>query len=62
MRKVPVKHVAEKIWCRLFDNLYDRSQFDWWWDAIEDATKAEVRACMIRIIETGIRNHLGRME
>jgi hypothetical protein len=41
---------AERIWKAIFDDLYDRGQFDWWWDGIEDETKKEIKEKIIGII------------
>lgn len=36
---------------KLFNNLYDRSGFDWWWDEIDDETKEEIIESLLKIMK-----------
>ena len=49
-KKSPKAKQAERIWKAIFADLYDRSQFDWWWDPIDEDTKREIDAKMVKII------------
>lgn len=41
---------ARRIWKAVFAELYDRAEFDWWWDGIDEDTQKEISGKMITII------------
>lgn len=53
---VKKKMLADTIWNAIFADLYDRSQFDWWWDNIDYDIKSEIEHSIIKIINKTIKN------
>ncbi len=43
--------IAKKIWRSIFAELYDRREFDWWWDDIDLDTKREIGRAMVEAIK-----------
>ena len=42
--------LAEKIWKEIFEELYSRAGFDWWWDGTDEDTAGEINTTIRLII------------
>jgi phage pi2 protein 07 len=44
-------NLAARIWKVVFEELYNRNEFDWWWDGIDPTTKTSIRSSIVSRIE-----------